>query len=282
MAANVAGWIGFLLVLLPCRAAPPSALREDTAQRGHHAALVGRNLRTGLNEVVSGVEVALSKATDAAKLAWALTDTIKKQAKESLKLAPLVEAEIATVEAAATTAREQDEQATAFLNKTRAAVEKAAFDAAEDYYMKVKLAGSRARSEATTRALEVKVAGTAADAAKPYKESYLRAKKVMMEYLEHARALAAASDSLKAESANESAAAVQYQTSGQVLQAEHQTKMAEALLGQAEALRGQAAEVRAQALRIRQGLPVYERAGQVASESIAAAVRSTATLPPIY
>lgn len=288
MAALAVGLVGFALALLPSGDALPLAAGGDGPQPSqagtglaHHAVLLGHR-RTGLDAVVSGVEAALSKATSAAKLAWAMTDGIKKQSEESLKLAPLVEAEVATVERAATTAKEQDDLATQLLNQTRTAVEKAAYKAAEEYYMKVKRAGSQARDEATARALETRAVDAAAHAAKPYKESYFRAKKVMMEYLKHAKALALASHSLQAEGANESTAAIQYQTSGQVLQAEYFTKMAQALLGQADTMMKQAKEAHAQALRIEEGLPKYDHAGQAASDRAAAVVRATATAPPIY
>mmetsp|Transcript_94597 Transcript_94597/g.276469 ORF Transcript_94597/g.276469 Transcript_94597/m.276469 type:complete len:291 (-) Transcript_94597:181-1053(-) len=290
MAARALGVVGSVLALFLGSIALPVATSEVglrptevATQLPHHVVLLRRS--TGeLNEIVPGIKAALSKATSAAKLAWAITSSVKKQTEENLKLAPLVEAEIANVQKAAETAKEQDDRATALFNETRAAVEEAAMEAAQDYYMKVKLAGAHARTkmEAFRGTVERRAAKAADDASKPYSSALVRAKKVMVEYSKHAQALAAAAITLQADSANETAAASEYQRLGQVPQAEHLMRRAGALFHQAELMKERAEQMRAKALQVQEGLPAYHEAERLAAESAADAVRALASAPSLY
>lgn len=238
----------------------------------------------GLATLADDVDAALAKAKDAARLAWAMAKEVQVHSDASVKLAPLVQAEIATVEAAAETAQEEDEDATAVFEETRNAINTAAMMAAQNYYARVKLAGIAARDQAAAakQATDDEAATAGEKAAVPYAEAKLRAAKTEQEYLARSAAMSRAAQGLRNESAAEAAAAGDKEAQRQGPQAKWLAQRADALLRQAEKLEEGAQQMKVQAQQVEKLLPGYERQRKFAAESAAEAVRLAAVQHPLY
>lgn len=223
---------------------------------------------------------ALSRATWAAKTAWALVKDLEKRSEANTDYVPLIEEEIARAEEAARRAKEEDEKLTELLNQTRESAGQAALEAAEDFYMSVKEAGARAIAEAAEQhraaaeRAEVKAAKEAATAAMPYHAMLMRGQKAVMDYQHRAQALATASNILKSEGQKLAASANQYQATGYAAQASQIMATARAVVNQAGTMTQEAERLHATASKVNEALPYYQMAERSAADSAAAAANA--------
>lgn len=236
-------------------------------------------------------DAAASVAAEAAKRAWVAEAQVKKTTEANLKFIPLAKAETALAETAANTAAEQDATATALLAETRAAADQAALQAASDYLARVKSAGAasvltyQAAKKTIEQQSEVAAAKAAAAAAAPYQAMVLRGQRVVADYNQRARALAAASSNLQAEGMTLASSAEQYQMVGQVAKASQIMMTAHSLLNQGKAMRNEAQQLVAAGKEVQGAIPLYHLAEEAAVQSAAQAA-NPAVLPepsqPLY
>lgn len=224
----------------------------------------------GLPGAMAPVDDALAKATHAAKLAWALAKEVEAGAKENVKISPLVKAQIAAAQAAAETAKAQDEKVTKAVEEAQVVADKAALEAAQEYYKEVQKAGAEGiaalggMKKQQAMAAEVAAAKAAMSAAMPYHAQLLRGQAVIVDYTKHSSALAAAATNLEAEGKDMAAAAQQYQSMGQPVQANQMMMQAHAIYGQGIAMQREAERLHATAMETHAALPAYQLSEQAA------------------
>jgi hypothetical protein len=230
------------------------------------------------------VDISVMKATEQAKLAWAMAKKLEKQAEENKKVPPLVKAEVALARTAAETAGEEDLKLEGMVNKARKDAKKVAMEAAEGFYAQVKAAGAAGAAEAQAArdaaddGVEVRTAQAAVKAAMPYHAMLLRGQKVVVDYANTARALAAASNNLKIEGAALASNAEQYQAVGEWNKAATVMATAHQLMKQGQMMSAQAKALQSDAAQVQASLPLYHAAEQSAA-SVAAAEANPAVLP---
>lgn len=230
-------------------------------------------------------EDAAAGAEAAARRAWVVEASAKKVAQGNLKFVPLVKAEIAMAKSAADTAAEKDRQATKLYDKTQASTRQAAMRAAHEYLAEVREAAAEATvqagdgRQAAEEAAEVAAGRAAAQAALPYHANLLRLQRLTVDYEQHAQAMAAASNNLKGESSKLAAAAQQYQSMGQTVQATQMMVTAHSLLSQGERLKKEAKKLDGTARELYDALPFYQQAEQAAAENAAAAANPAILTP---
>lgn len=231
--------------------------------------------RAGIIPVGQTIETSLQKATVAAEQAWALSKAVSKEADEILKKGNDISAEISLAQAAADTAKKEDEKATKLYYKTRSDAIQAAVFAARAYYDDVKKAGAQADAErkkmlqAAAETAEVNAAKAAANAAMPYHAQLLRGQKVVVDYMRKAQALAAASVSLKKEGLKLAQYAEGYQQNAQLAEASQVMMQATSIMKQGEAYEAEASKLSVAANEINGALPALQMAGQAAADSAA-------------
>eukprot|EP00927_Polykrikos_kofoidii_P072035 TRINITY_DN68204_c0_g1_i1.p1 TRINITY_DN68204_c0_g1~~TRINITY_DN68204_c0_g1_i1.p1 ORF type:complete len:329 (+),score=60.40 TRINITY_DN68204_c0_g1_i1:63-1049(+) len=223
-------------------------------------------------ELVHGVDIDAALAGKEAKRAWDAVVQIQSNAKTNLATSSqLAQAAIAVAKSAAKAAKKQDVEVTALVQQTRQQARDTARNAAIAYLAQVQQAASsalaaKAAAEAARQQIAADSAGSLAVAvAAPYRVQMLRGSGLAEEYNRRARALAVASNRLKADGADLAGRASSFQAVGRVAEAKRMMVTATSLVKQAEGMQGQAESFQAYASQASAALPAFRTAAQAAS-----------------
>jgi len=226
----------------------------------------------------AGLDASVEKATKAAKEAEKIAKSTAEWSVKNNEVVTPAKAFQAEAKVAAKNAKDALDEATALEKETRKAAEKAALEAAKEYFKAVKIKGEKeGKKAAAARAerekkMEVKAAVAAGKAAEPYHQYILRGQKVIVEYQTRAQELAASSNALKSQGMQLAGSADSYQLMGQTIQADQIMMQAHVLFKQGDTMKSEALRLKAAADSINAALPTY----QVASEAAAAAAAAAA------
>lgn len=270
--------------------APSPALSPGTGAPAPGSGAPAPFVFPGLPGATAVIEASLTKATDAAKAAWAISKEVQDSSDAILKSGNTISAQVALAKSAAETAKEEDEKATKLFYDTRASAIQAAVFASREYYEKIKAEAANASKDMkqtlkkAADEAEVRAAHAAGLAAMPYHQQLLRGQKVIVDYERKAQALAAASNNLKAESTKLAFSASQYQMIGQGIRARQMMMQAHQLFEESENMKKEAIRLNEEAAKLNGGLPAYQQAVQAAATAAAARANPAATdaLEPFY
>lgn len=276
-------------------AAPVTSSPLEAHLPPHYVALLRKGRGVAIGNTAN-LDSALVTATEAAKQAWAAAKAVEALEKVNAKYVPQIEAAIATAEAAAATAKEQDDAATVLLVETRAGTQAAALQAAQAYLMEVKQASQRMGSSSgggpgpgpAPSPMMASSAGegpgpveaaavAAARAAAPYNAALLRGREAVMDYKGRAEALETAAEKLFQQGAKYLDDARMQEVSGMSLPAERMKLRANELAQKGEKMEQEADQLRATSLNTSAVFPAYRMAAQAAVNAAAQGVEPAST-----
>lgn len=213
-----------------------------------------------------------TKAKTAVAAAQEALKEVERLTKENQAYVPIIQGVESEAKVALQTAKDAAKEAHDIVDETRVAAKAAAIEAAKQYLMEVKRAGTAAtKSAAEARAAaesaaETKAAMAAAKAVEPYHLQMMRGQKVMTSYQARANELAAASNNLKAQSQILAGSANGYQFVGQVVQAQQIMMQANELMNYAEMMKKEAIRLHGIAGQIGGAMQAYSDVAGAAAE----------------
>jgi len=266
-------WRRILSVALLSLACDAHTARRTTTATHAHKQPVEMSMMASQSSATATVRDSESKAKAAVVAAEAAVASIQKISMENNAFVPLVQGAASEAKVALQTALDSAAEAHKLVAETKVAADKAAMEAAKDYLHEVKLAATAATSsaaEARAKAeteMEVKAAKAAAAAVEPYHMAMMRGQKVQVAYQTRAQELAAASNTIKAQSIQLSGSADHYQLMGQTIQARQMMMQAHELFHYADMMKNEAQSLHGMAGEIGGAMPAYAEAAKAAAAS---------------